>query len=207
MLIIQLFLVLLQPIFIVMLFNFKGYKNSYSGIWGFVLRTLITSVAVILAAWALPGVHISSVWTAIVAAIVIGLLDNIVRPGLVVATLPFTMASMGCFLFVINAVLILLTSVIVPGFKVDGFWTAMLYSLLLTVINYLLEIPSKHLLVKTFKERHSRNDGATSSEDGSPNGGHFDEYEDVTDAENAGGEEEKNASGEEYAAGGEEEKK
>lgn len=190
-----------------MLFNFKGYKNSYSGIWGFVLRTLITSVAVILAAWALPGVHISSVWTAIVAAIVIGLLDNIVRPGLVVATLPFTMASMGCFLFVINAVLILLTSVIVPGFKVDGFWTAMLYSLLLTVINYLLEIPSKQLLGKTFKERHSRNDGATSGEAGSSNGGHFDEYEDVTDAENAAGEEEKNAAGAENAADGEEEKK
>lgn len=161
-------------------FNLNGYKNYYSSIWGFILRTVITAVAVILSAWILPDVKVDSMWAALGAAVVIGLLDNLVRPGLVVATLPFTMASMGCFLFVINAILILLTSVIIPGFHVEGFGTALLFSLLLTMFNYLMEIPSKKILGKTFRERHGKNDGSGNN---GQDDNHFDDYEDVTDKE------------------------
>ncbi len=158
-----------------------NFSNYYSGVWCYVLRTLLTSVAVILSAWLLQGVHIESLWAAIGTAIVIGLLDNLVRPGIVVATLPFTMASMGCFLFVINAVIILLAGVIVPGFKVDGFWWAVLFSILLTVFNFLLEIPSKRLLTKRFdEEQPSRDRFFEEPRDDN----HLDEYEDVTDQEN-----------------------
>ncbi len=159
-----------------------NFSNYYSGVWGYVLRTLLTSVAVILSAWLLPGIHIESLWAAIGAAIVIGLLDNLVRPGIVVATLPFTMASMGCFLFVINATIILLAGIIVPGFKVDGFWWAMLFSMLLTVFNFLLEIPSKRLLVKRFNEKQQMPRNRFFEEPRDDN--HLDEYEDVTDQEN-----------------------
>jgi putative membrane protein len=164
-------------------FNINGYKNYYSSIWSFILRTVITSIAVILSAWVLPGVSVNSVWAAIGAAIVIGLLDNLVRPGIVVATLPFTMASMGCFLFVINAFIILLTSAVIRGFNVSGFWAAMLFSLLLTVFNYLLEIPSKRILNKNFHEKHE-GDNLFDRQDNDHDSSHFDDYEDVTEEEN-----------------------
>ncbi len=158
-----------------------NFSNYYSGVWGYVLRTLLTSVAVILSTWLLPGVHIESLWAAIGTAIVIGLLDNLVRPGIVVATLPFTMASMGCFLFVINAIIILIASVIVPGFRVDGFWWAVLFSMLLTVFNFLLEIPSKRLLTKRFDEEQPPRDRFFENTN---DDSRLDDYEDVTDQEN-----------------------
>lgn len=116
------------------------------------------TLAVILAAYLLPGVHVESVWWAILTAIVISLLNSFIRPILIVVTLPFTIISMGLFLFIINAVVIMLASGLVRGFEVDGFGSALLFSLLLTILNYLLELPNKLMNRKTFEENDDDSD-------------------------------------------------
>ena len=118
-------------------------KELYSGKFGFVAQVVVMTLATILAAYILPGVNITSVGAAILTAIVIALLNSFIRPILIVLTLPFTIFSMGLFLLIINAVIILLASGLVSSFHVDGFWSALLFSLLLTLFNYLLEIPNR----------------------------------------------------------------
>ena len=118
-------------------------QELYSGKFGFLAQTVVMTLGTILAAYILPGVQISSVGAAILTAIVIALLNSFIRPILIVITLPFTIFSMGLFLLIINAVIILLASGLVSSFHVDGFWNALLFSLLLTLFNYLLEIPNR----------------------------------------------------------------
>ena len=88
---------------------------------------------------------------------VISLLDNLVRPILIVVTLPVTAITLGLFLFVINAVIILMASAIVDGFKVDNFGSALLFSLIITAVNYLLELPNKYLNRKELQEKQDDN--------------------------------------------------
>ena len=110
----------------------------YSGRGGCLTRILLLSVAVMVAAWLLPGVEVGSLWSVLLTAVVISLLDNLVRPILIVVTLPATVVTLGLFLFVINAVIILMASGIVNGFEVRSFGWALLFSLVLTAVNYLL---------------------------------------------------------------------
>ena len=77
-------------------------KDLYSGPWGFVAQLVVMTLATVLAAYLLPGVHINSVWTALLTALVIALLNTFLRPILIVLTLPFTIVSMGFFLLIIN---------------------------------------------------------------------------------------------------------
>jgi putative membrane protein len=86
----------------------------------------------------LSGVHLQSFVTALVLAIVLGLLNLIVKPILIILTLPITLFTFGLFLFVINALIILLAAKFVNGFRVDGFWWALLFSLLLSVLTSFL---------------------------------------------------------------------
>lgn len=116
------------------------------------------TLAVIIASYLLPGVSVSSVWVAILTAVVISLLNSFIRPILIVVTLPFTIISMGLFLFVINAVMVMLASGIVSGFNVGGFGNALIFSLLLTLLNYLLELPNKLMQRKNFEPRDDNND-------------------------------------------------
>ena len=118
-------------------------KELYSGKFGFLAQVVVMTLATILATKILPGVTITSVGAAILTAIVIALLNSFIRPILIVLTLPFTIFSMGLFLLIINAVIILLASELVSSFHVNGFWSALLFSLLLTLFNYLLEIPNR----------------------------------------------------------------
>jgi putative membrane protein len=104
----------------------------------FLLKWLISTLAVIITAYLLPGVSVRSFWTALLVALVLGIINAIIRPIFVVLTLPLTVVTLGLFLFVINAVLILLTSAVVPGFEVRGFWWALLFSLVLSVISWAL---------------------------------------------------------------------
>ena len=170
---------------------FFNNNGSGSGIWAFVVRTVLTSLAVLAAAWILPGVAVHSYWAAIGAAVVIGLLDNVVRPGIVVATLPLTMCSMGCFLFVINALIILLASWVIRGFDVNGFWNALLFSFLLTIFNYLLEAPNRWLQRGTFREGEPQPPEESGQESfcntTSNDDEQFDDYEDVTDQDDRAG--------------------
>lgn len=104
-----------------------------------ILRIIITAVVAFGLSYVLSdGVHIHSFITALILAIVLGLLNLIVKPILVILTLPITILTFGLFLFVINALIILLASKFVNGFRVDGFWWALLFSLLLSVITSFL---------------------------------------------------------------------
>jgi putative membrane protein len=101
----------------------------------FIIKVLITAVNAFLLAYLLPGIEIKDFLTAIIVAFVLALLDAIVKPVLILFTLPVTIFTLGLFLFVINAVIILIDAYFVGGFKVDGFWYALLFSICLSLVN------------------------------------------------------------------------
>ncbi|PCH76531.1 MAG: hypothetical protein COB98_05875 [Flavobacteriaceae bacterium] len=103
-----------------------------------ILRILLTAVAVVILAYFLPGVYVTSPSSAIIVAIVLALLRFIVKPILVIFTLPITILTLGLFLLVINAFMILLADSLVDGFSVSGFWIALLFSLLLSFFQSIL---------------------------------------------------------------------
>jgi putative membrane protein len=103
-----------------------------------ILRIIISAVVAFALSYVLRGVHLQSFVTALVLAIVLGLLNLIVKPILIILTLPITLFTFGLFLFVINALIILLAAKFVRGFQVDGFWWALLFSLLLSVLTSFL---------------------------------------------------------------------
>lgn len=102
-----------------------------------ILRFLLNGIAVVLTAYLLPGVEINDYWTALVVVIVLGIVNVVVKPFLLILTIPVTVLSLGLFLLVINALMILLTDYFVDGFNVDGFWLALLFSLVLSLFNSL----------------------------------------------------------------------
>lgn len=102
------------------------------------LRIIISAVVAFGLSYVLSGVHIDSFVTAFILAIVLGLLNIFIKPLLVILTLPITIFTLGLFLFVINALIILLAAKFVSGFRVDGFWWALLFSLLLSVLTSFL---------------------------------------------------------------------
>ena len=104
----------------------------------FILKLLLTAVAVIILAKVLPGVEVVSYSYAILVALVIGFLKVIVKPILVILTLPVTIITFGLFLLVINATIILLADYFLSGFNVDGLGWALLFSLLLSFLQSIL---------------------------------------------------------------------
>ncbi len=103
-----------------------------------ILRVLLTALAVVILSKVLPHVEVDSYLTAIIVAIVLGLLNFLVKPILVILTLPVTIITFGLFLLIINAVIILLADYFITGFSVDGIWWALLFSLLLSVLQSIL---------------------------------------------------------------------
>lgn len=104
----------------------------------FIVQLLLTALAAFLAAKLTPGVTITSYWAAILLALVLGLLDVFVKPILTFISIPVTVLTLGLFMLVINAVIILLASWIVSSFQVSGFWTAMLYSVIFSVVSWII---------------------------------------------------------------------
>ena len=102
------------------------------------IKILITSGLVLLIANFMPGVHVAGFTTALIVAIVLGLLNIFIKPILVILTLPVTIITLGLFLLVINALMILLCSEIVGGFRVDTFWTALFFSIILSVLQSIM---------------------------------------------------------------------
>jgi putative membrane protein len=102
------------------------------------INWFVTTVAILIAAYLLPGVAIRSLAAAIVAALVLGLINAVIKPVLMVLTLPLTILTLGLFTFVLNALLVLLTSAIVPGFYVRNFWWALLFSLVFSIVSFVL---------------------------------------------------------------------
>ncbi len=109
----------------------------------FLIKVIVTTFAVVIGAHIMPGVSVDSFLTAVVVAFVLGIFNAILKPVLVLLTLPVTVLSLGLFLLVINAFIILLTDYFVTGFDVPSFWTALFFSIILSVITWLLELPVK----------------------------------------------------------------
>lgn len=99
---------------------------------------LIYSLAILITGALLPGVSVASFGSAFVAALVLGILNAFIRPLLLLLTLPVNLLTLGLFTFVINALIILMVSKLVGGFKVDGFIPALLFALVLAVVSSLL---------------------------------------------------------------------
>ena len=99
-----------------------------------IIRIVVTALIVLFLANFLSGVAVAGFGTSIIVAIVLGLLNLFIKPLIVLFTLPVTVLTLGLFLFVINAVIILLCSEIVGGFAVASFWTALLFSILLSIL-------------------------------------------------------------------------
>jgi len=112
-----------------------------------IIRLLLNALAVVILSKILTGVHVDNYVTAIVVAVVLALLYLVVKPILVIFTLPATILTLGLFLFVINALIILLADKLVDGFSVANFWIALLFSILLTILESIL-----HTLLKEDKK-------------------------------------------------------
>lgn len=102
-----------------------------------ILRFLLSGVAVMLTSYLLPGVHIQDYWAALLVALIVSVLNLIIRPILIILTIPITILTLGLFLLVINATIILMVDSFVDGFRVDGFWWSLAFSLILSVFNSL----------------------------------------------------------------------
>ena len=105
---------------------------------GFVIRVLVNAGAILLAAHFVAGLQVQSLTTALIAGLVLGVINAIVRPVLVFLTFPFTLLTLGVFLLVLNAFCLWLTSVFVPGFSVQGFWAAFLGALIVSFVSWIL---------------------------------------------------------------------
>lgn len=103
-----------------------------------ILRLLLTAIAVVVLADILPGISVSSFGTAVIVAAVLALLRIFVKPVLVFFTLPFTIITLGLFLLVINAFIIVMAGYLVSGFYVDTIWWGLLFSLLLSLFQSVL---------------------------------------------------------------------
>ena len=104
----------------------------------FLLHWAITAVSLWVASHLFKGIRFSSTGALVVSALLLGLANAVVRPLLVLLTLPLTLITFGLFLLVINALMLLLVAKLVNGFKVDGFWTALWASLFIAVLSLVL---------------------------------------------------------------------
>lgn len=105
---------------------------------GLLIKLLATAVAAYFAAWLLPNVRIDSIQTAIIVALVFGILNVIVRPILVLLTIPITVLTLGLFLLVINIIIVKLTDALIDGFEVNGLLAALLFSLVVSVVSWII---------------------------------------------------------------------
>lgn len=108
-----------------------------------IINLFIRSLAVFIAAYLLPGVKLDSFFTAIVVAIVLGIVNTIIKPIIIILTLPFNILTLGLFTFIINGLMIILTASIVSGFHVNSIWQAIVFSIVLFFVNWFLDKISK----------------------------------------------------------------
>ena len=99
---------------------------------------ILNAVALLIVAYVLPGITVASFGSALIAALVLGLLNMLVKPVLVLLTLPITFVTLGLFLFVLNALLFWFAGSVLKGFSVNGFWWAMIGAILYSIISGLL---------------------------------------------------------------------
>lgn len=107
------------------------------------VKIIVSSLAVMVVSYLLPGVHIEDYVAALWVAFALSILNGFLKPILIILTIPATILSLGLFLLVINAGIILIADYLLAGFVVDGFWWALLFSLLLSAVTSILELPTK----------------------------------------------------------------
>jgi len=109
------------------------------------VRWLLLALGIMLVAYIVPGISVASFWSALLAAIVIGLVNLFIRPVVALLTLPINALTLGLFSFVINALMLMLVAFVVPGFTVAGFVPALIGSILLSIISVLVNRTSQRL--------------------------------------------------------------
>ncbi len=112
-----------------------------------IIKLLLNAIAVVVLSKILNGVSVDSYTTAIIVAVVLSILNLLVKPVLIIFTLPITIMTLGLFLLVVNALIILLADKLIDGFYVSGIWTAILFSILLSILQSIL-----HSLLKEDKK-------------------------------------------------------
>lgn len=105
---------------------------------GLALRWLLNSLALLFTAWLMPGIQIKSIGAALIAALVLGVINAIIRPIVLFFTLPLNILTLGFFTLVVNALMLLIVRSVVNGFTVSGFWAAFFGSIVLTIVSGLL---------------------------------------------------------------------
>jgi putative membrane protein len=133
--------------------NLDQYRNKYKGfiykqikfanrggsaVEHFFAKVLSTMAALLVAAYLLPGITVTGIWAGFFAAVVLGFVNGFIRPIFTILTIPFTIITFGLFLLVINAIMLSLTSVLVPGFYVNGFLSALMGSIIVSFVSSIL---------------------------------------------------------------------
>jgi putative membrane protein len=108
-----------------------------------IINLLIGTVSVLIAAYLIPGVYVRDFLTAVIVAVVLGVLNTFIKPLLLLLTLPINILTMGLFTFVINVLLVMLASYLVPDFGIETIWAAILFSLVLSLVNSFLSMISR----------------------------------------------------------------
>jgi putative membrane protein len=101
-------------------------------------RWLVNTAVILIVASLIPGIHVNNFLTALIVALVLGIINVTIKPLLTVLTLPITIITLGLFLFVINACMLLLTAALVPGFSITGFIPALLGSVVISLLNFII---------------------------------------------------------------------
>jgi putative membrane protein len=101
-------------------------------------RVLLNGIAIAVAAYFIPGLSVSGPATALIAGLILGVVNALVRPVLLVLTFPLTLVTLGFFIFVVNALCLGLTAALVPGFEVAGFWSMLLGALIVSIVSWIL---------------------------------------------------------------------
>lgn len=104
------------------------------------LKILLNAAAILVAAYLMDGIAVRGVGAALIAGLVLGIVNAIVRPVLLILTLPITLLTLGLFIFIINAICLALTAALVPGFEVAGFWSALGGALLVSIVSWVLNV-------------------------------------------------------------------
>lgn len=110
-----------------------------------ILRLVLNTLVVLAVAYILPGVSVNGYMAAFVAALAIGVINAVIKPILFVLTLPITIVTLGIFTLILNALLLMLASAIVPGFEIHGFWTAVLFGIIFSIVNLAFHRWDPHL--------------------------------------------------------------
>jgi len=107
---------------------------------GFLLRVLVNTMAIVLAASVIPGIQLDGVLSAVAAGLLLGVVNAVVRPVLLILTLPITLLTLGLFLLVLNGLCLWLVATVVKGFHVAGFWSAFLGALVVSVASWVVTL-------------------------------------------------------------------